>query len=278
MIRNELIIHNVMRPRKRFGQHWLKSETILNQIATAANLESCDRLLEIGPGTGILTRRLLPQVQGVVSVEIDRDLVKKLLQQLGKVDNFLLLEGDFLKLDINALLEDFSKFQNPNKVVANIPYNITTPILEKLLGTIYQPNPHPYDCLVLLMQKEVGERLIAQPKTKAYGALSLRIQYLAHCEWICDVPRNAFSPPPKVESMVMRLRPQIFNYPVKNPKYLDTLIKLGFANRRKMLRNNLKSIIPIETLDKYLKEMNINPQVRGEELSLTQWIDLSNFV
>jgi 16S rRNA (adenine1518-N6/adenine1519-N6)-dimethyltransferase len=265
-----------MRPRKRFGQHWLKSEKVLHQIIAAATLEKSDRILEIGPGTGILTRRLLPEVHSVVAVEIDRDLIKKLIRQWGRVDNFLLLEGDFLKLDIDTLLTDFSQFQNLNKVVANIPYNITSPILEKLLGTISHPHPKQYDSIVLLVQKEIGERLIAQPKTKAYGAFSVRMQYLATCEWICDVPRKAFSPPPKVDSVVIRLSPQTINYPVNNPKQLDTLIKLGFANRRKMLRNNLKSIIPVENLEENLLSLQINPQARAEELSLIQWIDLSN--
>ncbi len=265
-----------MRTRKRFGQHWLKSEKVLNQMIEAAQLKKSDRLLEIGPGTGILTRRLLPEVQSLVAVEIDRDLIKNLVHEFGKIDNFLLLEGDFLKLDIDTLLTDFPTFQNPNKVVANIPYNITSPILEKLLGTISRPHPKQYDSIVLLVQKEIGERLMAQPKTKAYGAFSVRMQYLATCEQICDVPRKAFSPPPKVDSVVIRLCPKMIDYSLNNPKQLETLIKLGFANRRKMLRNNLKSIIPIENLEKYLIDLQINPQVRAEELSLIQWIDLSN--
>ncbi|MGK7943862.1 MAG: 16S rRNA (adenine(1518)-N(6)/adenine(1519)-N(6))-dimethyltransferase RsmA [Microcystaceae cyanobacterium] len=265
-----------MRPRKRFGQHWLKSDKVLNQIIEAATLEKSDRILEIGPGTGMLTRRLFPEVNSVVAVEIDRDLIKTLVRQWGKIDNFLLLEGDFLKLDVDTFLTDFPNFQNPNKVVANIPYNITSPILEKLLGTISHPHPKQYDSIVLLVQKEIGERLIAQPKTKAYGAFSVRMQYLATCEWICDVPRKAFSPPPKVESVVIRLCPQTINYPVNNPKQLDIIIKLGFANRRKMLRNNLKSLIPVEILEEHLITLQINPQVRAEELSLIQWIDLSN--
>lgn len=264
------------RPRKRFAQHWLRSETALNNIIEAARLKKNDRILEIGPGTGILTRRLLPKVQSVVAVEIDRDLCKKLVKSLGKVENFLLLQGDILSLDIESSLVDFPRFQNPNKVVANIPYNITGPILEKLLGTIANPTTKNYELIVLLLQKEVAERLTAKPGTKAYGALSVQVQYLANCELICDVPARDFYPPPKVDSTVIRLQPKVNENPAKNPQYLQTLVRVGFANKRKMLRNNLKSMIESDRLNRVFTQLNINPQSRAEELSLEEWINLSN--
>lgn len=264
------------RPRKRFGQHWLRSEEILEQIVAAAELNPSDRILEIGPGTGMLTARLLPEVAALVSVEIDRDLCKKLVKKFGKVNNFLLLQGDFLELDLQQTLTAFPKFQNPNKVVANIPYNITGSILAKLLGKIATPAIAKYDSIVLLVQKEVGERLIATPGTKAFGALSIRVQYLASCEIICDVPAQAFYPPPKVDSLVIRLSPRAIANPADNPRQLETLIKLGFANRRKMLRNNLKTIVAIEDINELLSKLNFNPQCRAEDLSLQDWITLSN--
>ncbi|WP_013322471.1 16S rRNA (adenine(1518)-N(6)/adenine(1519)-N(6))-dimethyltransferase RsmA [Gloeothece verrucosa] len=264
------------RPRKRFAQHWLRSEQALSEIIQAAQLKNTDRLLEIGPGTGILTRRLLPEVESVVAVEIDRDLCKKLVKSLGQLDNFLLLQGDILSLDLTTELAPFPKFTPFNKVVANIPYNITGPILEYLLGTISEPGHQKYELIVLLMQKEVAERLTAKPGTKAYSALSIRVQYLAACEWICEVPARAFYPPPKVDSAVVRLRPQRVARPANNPRQLDTLVKLGFANRRKMLHNNLKGIIELERLTELLEKLEINPQCRAEELSLEQWIELSN--
>jgi 16S rRNA (adenine1518-N6/adenine1519-N6)-dimethyltransferase len=264
------------RPRKRFAQHWLRSETALNNIIAAARLDKRDRVLEIGPGTGILTRRLLPEVESVVAVEIDRDLCKKLVKSFGNVENFLLLQGDILSLDIDTLLVDFPKFQTPNKVVANIPYNITGPILERLLGTIAKPVAKNYELIVLLVQKEVAERLTAKPSNKAYGALSVQIQYLTNCELICDVPARDFYPPPKVDSAVIRLLPKINENPTTNPQFFQTLVKVGFANKRKMLRNNLKSMIESDRLDSALETLNINPQSRAEELSLEQWIDLSN--
>ena len=281
------------RPRKRFAQHWLHSEAILEQIIEAAELNPSDRVLEIGPGTGILTTRLLPEVEALVSVEIDRDLSKKLIKKLGSIDNFLLLQGDFLKLNLDSEFIAFreitgrstfrgnlettpTKFQNLNKVVANIPYNITGPIIEKLLGKISQPAVKQYESIVLLVQKEVGDRLIANPGTKAFGALSIRVQYLAQCELICNVPAKAFYPPPKVDSAVVRLRPRLIDKPANNPRQLETLIKLGFSNRRKMLRNNLKSLITINDLNELLEKLNFNPQCRAENLSLEDWITLSN--
>lgn len=264
------------RTRKQFGQHWLRSETALAQIVGAATLEKTDRLLEIGPGTGILTRQLLPLAQSVVAVEIDRDLCKLLVQKLGKTSNFLLLEGDILSLDLSTLLAGFPDFQHPNKVVANIPYNITGPILEKLLGTIAQPNPQPFSSIVLLLQKEVAERLCARPGSRACGALTVRVQYLADCQWICAVPAKAFQPPPKVDSAVVRLIPRRTEPPALSAQQLETLVKLGFATKRKMLRNNLQSLIDRDRLTLLLESLHLNPQARAEDLSVADWVALSN--
>lgn len=262
--------------RKRFGQHWLQSEKALAQIVGAAALNPGDRVLEIGPGTGILTRRLLPLAQSVVSVEIDRDLCKLLVKQFGQIENFLLLQGDILNLNLAELLSNAPAFQHPNKVVANIPYNITGPILELLLGTIAHPNPQPYESIVLLMQKEVAERLTANPGSKAFGALSVRVQYLANCTWIADVPAKAFQPPPKVDSAVVRLTPRSIDPPAADPRKLHLLIKLGFATKRKMLRNNLKSVVDRDRLTEILESMQLHPQVRAEDLSVANWVMLSN--
>ncbi|NEU74550.1 16S rRNA (adenine(1518)-N(6)/adenine(1519)-N(6))-dimethyltransferase RsmA [Hassallia byssoidea VB512170] len=266
----------MIRPRKNFAQHWLKSEKALQSIVEAAECNQSDRILEIGPGTGILTRRLLPNVKSLVAVEIDRDLCKLLVKQLGKSDNFLLLQGDFLTLDLPSHLAAFEAFQNPNKVVANIPYNITGPIIEKLLGTIAKPNPQPFDSIVLLVQKEVAERLYAKPGSKAFGALSVRVQYLAECKLICPVPAAAFSPPPKVDSAVVRLVPYQIEPPANDPRRLETLVKLGFGEKRKMLRNNLQSIVERASLTQLLEKLEINPQARAEDLSVSQWVALAN--
>ncbi|UBF29610.1 16S rRNA (adenine(1518)-N(6)/adenine(1519)-N(6))-dimethyltransferase RsmA [Kovacikia minuta CCNUW1] len=271
-------------PRKQFAQHWLRSEKALSKIVSAAELSKGnldqtikgDRVLEIGPGTGILTRQLLPLAEAVVAVEIDRDLCDSLSKKLGAIENFLLLQGDFLTLDLDLLLAPFPHFQNPNKVVANIPYNITGPILEKLLGTIAKPASHPFDLIVVLVQKEVAQRLYANPGSKTFGALSVRVQYLATCEFICDVPAKAFQPPPKVDSVVVRLRPRPIAVPATNPRQLETLIKLGFSSKRKMLRNNLQNLVERDRLTLLLEQLGINPDVRAEDLSVDQWVELSN--
>ncbi|MBF2057703.1 MAG: 16S rRNA (adenine(1518)-N(6)/adenine(1519)-N(6))-dimethyltransferase RsmA [Cyanobacterium sp. T60_A2020_053] len=268
-----------IRAKKQFGQHWLKSETALSNIIQSADLttmKGADTVLEIGPGTGVLTSRLLPYVKNLLAIEIDRDLCKKLVQKYKNVDNFLLLEGDFLGLDLDSTLVNFPQFRNFNKVVANIPYNITGPIIEKLLGTISNPAPSTLDSIVLLVQKEVGERLVAQPNNKVYGALTVRVQYLAECEIVCDVSAEDFSPRPKVDSVVVKITPRSISKPTQKPKFLETIIRLGFASRRKMLKNNLKSLIEIETLSKVLQDLNINDQARAENLALEDWINLSD--
>ncbi|MFN6466446.1 MAG: 16S rRNA (adenine(1518)-N(6)/adenine(1519)-N(6))-dimethyltransferase RsmA [Nostoc sp. DedVER02] len=266
----------MIRPRKVFAQHWLKSEKALDTIIQAAECTESDRVLEIGPGTGILTRRLLPLVESLIAVEIDRDLCQLLSKQLGKTENFLLLQGDFLTLDLPSYLVAFPNFQQPNKVVANIPYNITGPIIEKLLGTIANPNPEPFDSIVLLVQKEVAERLYAKPGSKTFGALSVRVQYLAECELICTVPATAFHPPPKVDSAVVRLHPRKIEMPALNPRQLETFLKLGFGAKRKMLRNNLQSVIERDRLSQLLEQLKINPQARAEDISVQQWVVLAN--
>jgi 16S rRNA (adenine1518-N6/adenine1519-N6)-dimethyltransferase len=264
-----------VKTRRDYAQHWLKSEKALDAIARAAECRECDRVLEIGPGTGILTRRLLPLVGALVAVEIDSDLCKLLVKGLGEKENFLLLQSDFLEVELATLLTGFPRFQKPNKVVANIPYNITGPIIEKLLGRISQPNPEPYESIVLLIQKEVAERLVSKPGNRACGALTIRVQYLAECEYICTVPAKAFHPAPKVDSAVVRLTPRKLEQVADDPKWLETLVKLGFAAKRKMLRNNLQSVVERDRMNEIMEQLGMNPQDRAEDLSVQQWVALS---
>lgn len=274
------------RAKKRFGQHWLKDEQILNHIVASADVSEGDRILEIGPGTGLLTRRMVPYAERVLAVEIDRKLCQKLSSEFQSAPNFYLIEGDYLNLNLS---EQFSaqcageaqaalEWLPLNKVVANIPYYITGPILENLLGRISQPNPQPFDSITLLVQKEVGDRICAKPGTKAFGALSVRVQYLADCEIVCPVPAKAFSPPPKIDSAVVKLMPRPLETPAENPKRLETLVKVGFATKRKMLRNNLKSLVDRDRLTSILEELGVNPQARPEELGVEQWVALSQKV
>ena len=267
--------------RKRFGQHWLTSEKVLRKIVAAAAVTDQDIVLEIGPGTGVLTQSLLPLAQAVVAVEIDRDLHHRLSQKFAQKPNFHLIQGDFLTLDPTALDLPTPPLLNavrsrPNKVVANIPYYITGPILEKLLGTIANPNPQPYDSIVLLVQKEVAERLYAKPGSRAFGALSVRVQYLADCELVCPVPAKAFQPPPKVDSAVVKITPRALPVAAESPDYLDQLVRLGFASKRKMLRNNLKATVDRDQILTVMTELAIPATARAEDLGVPQWIALSN--
>ena len=259
-----------IRPRKQFGQHWLKSESVLNKIVAAGRLQPSDRILEIGPGTGNLTRLLLPLVESLNAVEIDRDLCAKLrvTMPVTKYPNFHLIEGSILDLPLP---------EATNKVIANIPYNITGEILKKLLGTLAEPVPQ-FERIVLLVQKEIGDRLAAKPSHKAYNSLSVRMQYLADCHFICDVPASAFYPPPKVNSAIVCLVPRPPVTIANDPKFLDRLLTLGFATKRKMLRNNLIPVIERDRLVAILEAMAINPQVRAEDLSVAQWVALSDRV
>jgi 16S rRNA (adenine1518-N6/adenine1519-N6)-dimethyltransferase len=265
--------------RKRFGQHWLTDEKVLHRMLEAAAVTRQDTVLEIGPGTGALTRWLLPLANAVVAVEIDRDLIRKLNYQFAKHDNFRLVPSDILELDIAAAAQDkYFNYGLPNKVVANIPYYITGPILEKLLGTLATPNPEPYDMIVLLVQKEVAERLYATPGKKAFGALSVRVQYLADCELVCPVPARAFQPPPQVDSAVVKLTPRPPTTPSDDLAGFDRLVKLGFGSKRKMLRNNLKGVIDRDELEAIMTHLSIEPTVRAEDLSVEQWVTLSNTI
>lgn len=264
-----------VRPRKRFGQHWLTSQVILAQILEAAQLQGGDRVLEIGPGQGVLTQRLLSEANTVIAVEVDRDLCKLLQQKFAAQPGFHLLAADFLTLDLQGALAS-EAIARPNKVVANIPYYITGPILEKLLGSIHQPPLLPFEAIVLLVQREVADRLCASPGSKTFGAMSVRMQYLAECDLICEVPAKAFYPPPKVTSAVVRLRPRAFTPAAGNPNLLAQLVQAGFASRRKMLRNNLNMVVDRERLTALLTTLGLAPEVRAESLSVENWVALSN--
>ena len=256
-----------IRPRKQFGQHWLRSDAVLNKILRAGKLQSSDRILEIGPGTGNLTRLILPFVESLTAVEIDRDLCEKLRKTMHQ-KNFHLIEGSILDIPLP---------EQTNKVIANIPYNITGEILKRLLGTLAEPIQQ-FEQIVLLVQKEIGDRLAAKAGHKSYNALSVKIQYLADCQFICDVPAAAFYPPPKVNSAVIRIIPRPPITPASDPKYLDRLLTMGFATKRKMLRNNLISEIDRDRLVQILESMGINGQVRAEDLDVAQWVALSEAV
>lgn len=261
------------RARKRFGQHWLVDDTVLDRIVAAAELGPQDRVLEVGPGRGALSERLLASpLQALVAVELDRDLVAALRGRFGGDRRFHLLEGDALEVPLQA-----PGVAPPTKVVANIPYNITGPLLERLVGRLDRPVLPPYERLVLLVQQEVGERIRAAAGSSACSALSVRMQLLARCRGICPVPPRCFQPPPQVMSELILLEPlpaeQLL--PAATARRLEGLLRRCYASRRKMLRNTLAGLLPALELEALCGQAGVVLSQRPQELTPAQWVALA---
>ncbi len=252
-------------PKKRYAQYWLKDQQVLAQIVGAAQLQAHESVLEIGPGTGNLTELLLRQAKQVEAIEIDTTLADKLAKRFAGRP----FEVQFADVLTQPLPTSCSV------VVANIPYYITGPILDKLLGSPAQP-VHQFRRIVLLVQREIGERLTALPSTPAYNSLSVVMQYLAEIELVSIVGANAFYPRPKVDSAIIALTPRAFVPTVEQPKQFERLVKLGFSMRRKMLKNNLKPLRETEYIETLLTELGERPDSRAEMLSVAQWVNLVN--
>lgn len=253
--------------RKRFGQHWLVDERVLNRIVSAAELSPQDRVLEVGPGRGALTERLISSpALAVAAVELDRDLIEGLRKRFGADPRFSLIEGDVLDVELPAA----------TIVVANIPYNITGPLLERLVGRLDQPLPIPFRRLVLMLQKEVAERICCQPGSRSYSALSVRMQLLAQTRSICEVPSGCFQPPPRVESEVIALDPLPAAQRIDPvlARGVETLLRRCFASRRKMLRNTLSGLAEPATLEQLCDQVGIRLDQRPQELAPSSWVRL----
>ena len=259
--------------RKRFGQHWLKDESVLQRIVAAAALQPDDHVLEVGPGRGALTAQLLASpAASVQAVELDRDLVAGLQQRFAAEPRFQLQSGDVLAL---PQLGDGER--RPTKVVANIPYNITGPLLERLVGRLDRPVEPPYQRLVLLVQQEVARRISARAGQSSFSALSVRMQLLAHCRSVCPVPPRCFQPPPKVQSEVISLDPLPADQrpPQAVAKQVEHLLRLAFSARRKMVRNTLVNAAPAVGLEAWLADAGLTPQQRPQEIAAQQWVALA---
>lgn len=257
---------NKHRPRKRFGQNFLHDQHVLDRIVAAAALQQGDRILEIGPGPGALTTRLLASGLSVLAVEIDRDLAGALEARNEK--KLEVRTGDVLRFDWAELLQ-----HPPYKLIANLPYNISSQILFKVLE-----HKAAFSCLVLMFQKEVGERLLATEGSRNYGILSVLMQTWFDVERVIKVPPGAFSPPPKVDSVVLRMmplsRPRVA---LQDDALYHKLVKSAFAQRRKTLRNSLLgSGWQAEQIDPALATAEIDPGRRGETLTIEEFGALAN--
>lgn len=261
--------------QKRFGQNFLIDSHVIEKIIRAADISKDDIVLEIGPGIGTLTQYLAEAAGWVYAVEIDKNLIPVLGETLAEYDNVTVINEDILKVDINALIKDSEK---GIKVVANLPYYITTPIIMNLLE-----NSIAAKSITVMVQKEVADRMQSGPSSKDYGALSLAVQYYAEPYIAANVPPNCFMPRPNVGSAVIRLT-RWTNPPVKvnNEKLMFKLIRASFNQRRKTLQNGINNSTELnftkEQVVAALKEMGLSETVRGETLSLAQFAKLSDLL
>lgn len=274
VVRNIIEKYN-FRFSKSLGQNFLIDGNIVRKIVDGAGITQNDRVLEIGPGIGTLTQELIARAGKVVAIEIDKNLLPILQETLGDPPNLTILHGDILEINIVGLVDEFFKGKD-FKVVANLPYYITTPIIMRFLEEHL-----PFTSLTVMIQKEVAQRMTARPGEKEYGSLSVAVQYYSKPQMVCKVPASVFMPRPKVDSMVITLNRR------ENPPahVLDRdiffgVVRAAFAKRRKTLLNNLTS----GEMEKWtkgqmleiLEAAEIDPQRRGETLSIQEFARIAN--
>ena len=261
--------------QKKFGQNFLIDTHVLDKIIDASGVTEDDFVLEIGPGIGTMTQYLCERAREVVAVEIDKNLIPILSDTLKNYSNVTVINEDILKLDICKLAEEKNQGK-PIKVVANLPYYITTPIIMGLFESHV-----PIDSITIMVQKEVAERMQEKPGSKEYGALSLAVQYYAKPEIVANVPPNCFMPRPNVGSAVIRLtRHENPPVEVEDEKLMFRIIRASFNQRRKTLANGLNNSpeihLPKEVIQESIVSLGVPENIRGEALSLEQFAELSN--
>ncbi|MCO7176920.1 16S rRNA (adenine(1518)-N(6)/adenine(1519)-N(6))-dimethyltransferase RsmA [Sporolactobacillus kofuensis] len=262
--------------KKSLGQNFLIDENILNNIAAAAGIDQESYVLEIGPGAGALTQVLASQAKKVIAVEIDRRLEPVLRDTLQDFDNVAVHFGDVLKLDLHQIIAQECPPEASVTVVANLPYYVTTPILMKLLT-----EGLPIETIVVMIQKEVASRLQAEPGEKSYGSLSIAVQYIADPKIVMTVPKTVFVPQPNVDSAVIRLDVRANKkVKVQDEAFFYKLIRASFAQRRKTLMNNLMNNLFDKTKKEHLLQVlnhvGIDPNRRGETLTIEEFAHLSD--
>lgn len=252
-------------PRKRFGQNFLCDENIIDEIVNLIAPQPFDHIVEIGPGLGALTLPLLPLVAKIDAIELDRDLIPRLKNKAKHFENLFLHQQDALKFDFTLLTQKNKSL----RVIGNLPYNISTPLLFHLFN-----QKEVIIDMHFMLQKEVANRLMAKTSTKDYGRLTVMTQYHCQVEDVLDVPPQAFNPIPKVDSKIVRLIPKQPSRIATNILLLEELVKHAFSMRRKTIRNSLKNFVAQEKLI----QANIDPGKRAEELSVDNFVELSNIL
>lgn len=260
---------------KGLGQNFLIDGNVVRSISEGAEITKDDYVLEIGPGFGTLTEELLMKAKKVVSVEIDERLNQVLMQTLSDFDNFVLVNADILKADLNRLIEE--QFDNqPFKVVANLPYYITTPIIELFLKSDLN-----VESLTVMVQKEVGDRILAKPGNKTYGSLTVFTQYYAYASLVTRAPKSVFMPQPKVDSVVVKLDMKKELAQV-DEKVFFKLMRGAFTKRRKNILNSLTTdtslAISKEEMKGILESLNLSTNLRAEDLSYTDYLNIAELV
>ena len=266
---NEILAKYDLYAKKNFGQNFLVDERVLGKIVSSAEISKDDVVIEVGPGIGTLTQALAKEAYKVVAVEIDTTLVPILGELLSDFDNIEIINEDILKVDVNAIAEKYP--DKKIKMVANLPYYITTPIIMNVLE-----NHIPVESITVMIQKEVAYRMKAQPSTKDYGSLSLAVQYYCEPYLVANVPQNCFMPRPNVDSAVIKLtvmdKPKV---QVNNEKFMFEFIKAAFSQRRKTLVNCIFSsgllTLSKDEIGKMLNGLGYDERVRGESLTLEDY-------
>ncbi len=261
--------------QKKFGQNFLVDTRVLERIIEASGVTKEDMVLEIGPGIGTMTQYLCESANKVVAVEIDKNLIPILEDTLSEYDNVKVINEDILKVDINKLVEEENNGR-PIKVIANLPYYITTPIIMGLFESHV-----PIESITIMVQKEVADRMKVGPGTKDYGALSLAVQYYAEPKVVANAPANCFMPRPNVDSSVIKLiRHEEVPVNVKDEKLMFKIIRASFNQRRKTLQNSLCNSPELHfskvQIVEALKKMELSETIRGEALTLEQFAEFTN--
>lgn len=252
--------------RKRFGQNFLIDHGIINGIVRAVHPKKDDQIVEIGPGKGAITELLAAECDNLSVIELDRDLVPWLKVKFEKHPNFKLFQADALRFDFNDLMVD----DQPLRIVGNLPYNISTPLIFHLLSYAGKVKDMHF-----MLQKEVVKRMTAQPGSGAYGRLGIMVQYYCQTEDLFEVPPTSFDPPPKVDSAIVRLIPyKALPFVANNVKTLESLVNAAFQQRRKTLRNTLKQILTEEQL----AQMPVDLSLRPENISIEDYVKMSNIL
>lgn len=259
--------------KKQFGQNFISDDHLLAKIVEAAEITPEDVVIEIGPGAATLTAALAEKAAQVIAIEIDKDLFPIIERRMADYSNFELVAGDAMKVDFDALAAKYGAKRY--KVVANLPYYITTPIVMRFLEEGFRVSE-----LVIMVQQEVADRFLASPGTKAYGAITAAINYYGSVSRAFNVPRTMFTPRPEVDSSIVKIK-CYENKPFEadDEKLLRRVIKAAFGQRRKTLNNALKALnLPKEELDEALKTAEIDASLRGETLSIEEFVCLSNAI